>query len=389
MLGSWHSVASERMRINGPSWRPSQQALRGYRILGGARPTTAACSSVSVIVAVDPINQRRLMPRLKFTVRTLLYRSGLLGLAHRVRNMNTLTVFMFHRVLPVNSDEYDRAEREYTFTCEGFGECLDFIRRHYNVIDLDQLKAHTGTMAGLPHRAGLITFDDGWRDTALYALPELKKRGLPGVLFLATGVLDDLDERWWQDALVEIMLPAGNLDKLESSLRIPTFEDEDRKTRIYRVTACVGGMMADARRAFLQSWNVPPVAGRQMLSRQEVHSLQGIKVAGHGHSHIPLVVLQDPLVDLQHSRVLLKELGAEADIMSFPHGAVNEKVQTLAKRAGFTMCFSSAPILMDTRVKWTSDIGRIHVPENSWTTGSSGVDPAKLATYLFFRPRSK
>lgn len=325
------------------------------------------------------------MPRLKSIARTIAYRSGLLSLTHRLRNKNTLTVFMFHRVLPAESEDYACAEREYTFTCRGFGQCLDFIRKHYNIIDLDCLKSHTETMASLPDRAGLITFDDGWRDTALYALPELEKRGMPAVLFLTTGVLDSSDDRWWQDALVEIISSSGSLEKLESSLNIPVSGSENRNTRIHRLTSCVGEMTADARRAFLQSWNVHPAAGRQMLSGEELRRLDLIKVAGHGHSHIPLTAIPDPLADLQHSRILLKELGAEADVMSFPHGAVNEAVRVMAKGAGFVMCFSSDPVLMDTRVKWVSDIGRIHIPENEWTAGPSGIDSAKLATFLFFR----
>jgi len=353
-----------------------------------ATPPDCALTRFPPSLPTDHVSRRRLMPRLKSVARAIAYRSGLLGLAHRLRNKDTLTVFMFHRVLPVDSDDYDCAEREYTFTRTGFGQCLDFIRKHYNVIDLDRLKAHTESRSGLPNRAGLITFDDGWRDTALYALPELKKRGLPAVLFLATSVLDAKNDRWWQDALVEIILSPGNLAKVESSLNITISESESRSTRIYRVTACVGGMTVDARQAFLQSWNVHPTTGRQMLSREEVRNLDLIRVAGHGHSHIPLIALPDPLADLQHSRILLQEVGAEASVMSFPHGAVNEAVRVLANRAGFVMCFSSDPVLMDTRVKWVSDIGRIHIPENEWTAGPAGVDTAKLATFLFFRPRA-
>ncbi|KRA33127.1 hypothetical protein ASD68_08765 [Rhodanobacter sp. Root627] len=293
---------------------------------------------------------------------------------------------MFHRVLPAESDDYACAEREYAFTRGGFGQCLDFIHKHYNVIDLGDLKTHAESKGGLPDRAGLITFDDGWRDTALYAQPELEKRGLPAVLFLATSVLDDEDDRWWQDALVEILLSPGNLEGLESTLNIPVSEKDNRRARIYRITASVGGMAKDARRSFLQSWNVRAAVGRQMLSRGELRNLALIKVAGHGHSHVPLTSLQDPLADLQQSHVLLEELGAEADVMSFPHGAVSEAVRVQAHRAGFAMCFNSEPVLMDTRVQWTSDIGRIHIPENEWTTGPAGIDPAKLATFLFFRP---
>lgn len=329
-----------------------------------------------------------MMSKFKSIARKIAYRSGVLSAAHRLRNKNTLTVFMFHRVLPADSNEFACAEQEYTFTLAGFGQCLDFIRKHYNVIDLDHLKAHAETMASLPDRAGLITFDDGWRDTVLYALPELEKRGLPAVLFLATSVLDAKNVRWWQDALVKIVLSPSGLVQLEASLNLTASESESRKARIYRVTARVGEMTADMRRVFLQPWNVHAPAGRQMLARNELRNLNVITVAGHGHSHIPLTSLKDPLADLQHCRDLLNELGAQADVMSFPHGAVSEEVRVLAHRAGFRLCFNSDPVLMDTRVKWLSDIGRIHIPENEWTAGPAGIDPAKLATYLFFRSRS-
>lgn len=329
------------------------------------------------------------MLQLKSAARSIAYKSGLLNLLHHLRNKKTLTVFMFHRILPGDSDEYECADREFTITREGFGLCLDFISKHYNVIDLEQLKTHSIGTAHLPNRAALITFDDGWRDTALHALPELENRELPAVLFLATSVLDAGNERWWQDTLIEIIHSEGGLEKLESSLKISFLNGESRTSRIHRLTACLENMAVESRRCILQSWKTHPTTGRQMLSRDEVLNLNLIRVAGHGHSHIPLTALEDPYADLQHSRIILEEIGADADVMSFPHGAVNEEVRAIAHRAGFTMCFSSDPVLMDTRTEWPSNIGRIHIPENKWTVGPSGIDPAKLATFLFFRARTR
>jgi len=327
-----------------------------------------------------------LMSTYKDLVRALAYRSGLLSFLHNIRNRDTLTVFMFHRVLPATSGAYAAAEREYTFTREGFAKCLDFIRKHYNLIDVDQVTAHVESGAPLPARAGLITFDDGWRDTAVHALPELEKRQLPGLLFLATSVLDDDDSTWWQDALVQTLAREDNLASLESSLGISGVVAIDRRTRIYNVTAAVGEMSPDARLEFLHSCHAPLTSERQMLSRADVRKLGSISLAGHGHSHVPLTHSADPLGDLQRSHGILQELGAHAGVMSFPHGAVDDAVRTAARRAGFTTCFSSKPVLMDARKPWPDDIGRIHIPENAWTTGANGISPAKLATFLFFRP---
>ncbi|MDO9450588.1 MAG: hypothetical protein Q7J21_08895, partial [Rugosibacter sp.] len=101
----------------------------------------------------------------KTVLRKLLYRTGVLGLTHRLRNRRTLTVFMFHRVLPKQSVEYQNAEKEFTFTVEGFRQCLDFIQQHYHLVSQAEVTAHLNGQQRLPQRAGLITFDDGWRDT--------------------------------------------------------------------------------------------------------------------------------------------------------------------------------------------------------------------------------
>ena len=62
---------------------------------------------------------------LKDALRGALYRCGALGGWHRWRNRHALTVLMFHRVLPVDDPAFVQAEREFTFTLEGFRRTLD------------------------------------------------------------------------------------------------------------------------------------------------------------------------------------------------------------------------------------------------------------------------
>ena len=77
---------------------------------------------------------------IKSVIRTTLYRSGVLGVWHRHRNKRALTVLMFHRVLPAGSEALAYSEREFAFSVEGFQKTLDFVARHYNVVDLAQVK---------------------------------------------------------------------------------------------------------------------------------------------------------------------------------------------------------------------------------------------------------
>ena len=193
-----------------------------------------------------------MMSMAKNVLRKLLYRTGALGLVHRLRNPDTLTVFMFHRVLPKQSAEYQAAEKEFTFSVDGFGQCLDFIQRHYHVVSQADVTAHLNGRQRLPRCAGLITFDDGWRDTLIHALPELKNRNLPAVLFLATEVVDLAADAWWQDQLVELLAQKEGLSSIKSALAIRQLPGESRSDELRRITATLGALEESQRQAILQ-----------------------------------------------------------------------------------------------------------------------------------------
>src|SRR5690606_8447239 len=138
-------------------------------------------------------------------LRSLAYATGLLGWWHRRRNADALTVFMFHRVLPRDSAAYAQAEKEFTFSVEGFGRCLDFLSRHYSIVTAAQVEAAMVGGKAPPPCPALITFDDGWRDTLVHAYPQLRQRNMHALVFLATEILETQSPQWWQDMLVRIL----------------------------------------------------------------------------------------------------------------------------------------------------------------------------------------
>jgi len=333
----------------------------------------------------------------KNVLRKILYGTGVLGLVHRLRNRDTLTVFMFHRVLPKQSAEYQTAEKEFTFTVEGFGQCLDFIQRHYRIVSQADVTAHLNGQQRLPQCAGLITFDDGWRDTLIHALPELKKRALPAVLFLATEVIDLNGNDWWQDMLVEVLAQEGGLEHIKSALAtrqcfLRQGADSERRAQVYQITATLADMNDAERQAILQPLVSRLPGARQMLDRADLDLLHPwITIAGHGHSHAPLSYHPHAGADLAACRAQLQAIGGEDAVLSFPHGAYDESTVQQAHAAGFSVCYSSDPTLMNTSSARSTltPLGRIHIPENEWTCDGQGIAAEKLATFLFFRPIEK
>lgn len=327
------------------------------------------------------------------SLRSLVYWLGLLGLVHRVRNRRTLTVLMFHRVLPPDSVEYLNAEREFTFSVPGFGRCLDFVMRHYKVVTLADLDRARSGIKPLPNNAALITFDDGWRDTVLHAQPELKRRNLQALLFVATELPDLKEERWWQDALVSALADSASRAKLIEHLQSLSQPKTDATSLSNaQINAMLAGMPEPNRMQILSKVCSLIEMPRQMLNSDELAQVQGdtFSLGAHGYSHAPLTAVMRPEDELKASCHWLKACDSKSLSMSFPHGSYDQNLVHLASATGFQWIFTSDPVLVptDANMNNVTTLGRIHIPENQWTCNGDKVSYPLLATFLFFRPNA-
>lgn len=326
----------------------------------------------------------------KSLVRESLYRFGILGAIHAVRNRRVLTTLMFHRVLPADSPEFASAEREFTFSTEGFGRCLDFVRRHYQPVTLQQVHDALRGKAALPRNPVLITFDDGWRDTLVHAQPALQARGLPAVLFVATEALTSPHVLWWQYMLVQVLTDAAATARLyrAMALEAPSVSAGEAGQML---TAKLAALDDDERQRVLCMADPSlsdPRQQRQMLSRADLDALAPdcIELGAHGHTHAPLRYSAQAAAELQSSHAITAALRPAPVTMSFPHGSYDPRLVELSHAAGFAFAFTSEPELNALPVQaqpWK--LGRIHVPENQWTCRNGKISFALLATFLFFR----
>ncbi len=65
----------------------------------------------------------------------------------------------------------------------------------YELVSLDEALARIGAPSARPFVA--LTFDDGYRDTATYALPILEKHAAPFTLYATTGFAERTARLWW------------------------------------------------------------------------------------------------------------------------------------------------------------------------------------------------
>ncbi len=90
---------------------------------------------------------------------------------------NYVPILMYHRIADIPGDRNALPK-------EKFAEQLEYLSTHnYHTITPEQLYNHFVNKAKLPKNPVLLTFDDGYQDNYLEALPLLKKYNMTAVVF--------------------------------------------------------------------------------------------------------------------------------------------------------------------------------------------------------------
>ena len=201
----------------------------------------------------------------------------------------TLRVLMYHKV-------NDLWPNPTTVPTSVFAEQMTLLGElGYAPVSLDVVRDHYLYGFELPRRAVLITFDDGYRDNLVNALPILREHGYPAVLFAPVGFLDDSRPLPHEEALHAL------------GVRNPT----------------VG-------------WN-------------ELSALEegGVRVESHGIGHRPLAELEpaEAAREIALSKLRLEaRLGREVEAYAFvkgSHADFKPEHASLVQQAGYKLAFTS------------------------------------------------
>lgn len=193
-----------------------------------------------------------------------------------------IIVLCYHSVHPTNAFA--------SATPRQFDEQMRWLKEHCDVISLRQaLDRATGQHDTPSMPAVAVTFDDGYDDNFVHALPVLVQNGIEASFYVTTGFLD----------------------------RAPDVMDRMRRIRGMPVTPLTWNQLADIHRA-------------------------GMGVGSHSITHANLAEL-DPRavrVELRDSkRVLEDHLGEEIDSVAYPYGIpgrhVTGRTITEAQEAGY------------------------------------------------------
>ncbi|TAM42776.1 polysaccharide deacetylase family protein, partial [bacterium] len=95
------------------------------------------------------------------------------------RGLYSVPVLMYHSVNPKTNPQM----HSLIVSPESFARQMRFLKsHHYNVVSLEEVSRLMRGKKMVPSKTVAITFDDGFKDTYIYAYPVLKKLSFPATI---------------------------------------------------------------------------------------------------------------------------------------------------------------------------------------------------------------
>lgn len=265
------------------------------------------------------------------------------------RSSASLLVLTYHRV----AEPGDRPDLDPTLisaTPDVFERQMRMLRRTHEIVGLEDVLRAVETGSGLPSRAVLLTFDDGYEDLARHAIPTLEDLGLTATIFVPTAFPDHPERSFWADrlhqafsetSLSELSSPLGALslqtpdDRLASRKRLRSHLKTLSHRRATELVEEVCRQLGEPeeRRASVLGWE----ALRRLSAR-------GFSIASHTRHHPVLTRLspeeiREEIVSARED--LERELGTSLPVFCYPNGSHDDSVVSILREEGYRLAVTT------------------------------------------------
>ncbi|WP_087143572.1 polysaccharide deacetylase family protein [Crenothrix polyspora] len=258
-----------------------------------------------------------------------------------------LFILIYHRVL----DEPDFM-RPGEVDKQTFSWQMALLAKYFHVLSvsdaLEKLKTNS-----LPARAVCITFDDGYADNLLNAVPILKKHQLSASFFIASGYLNG--GRMWNDSIIEALrnMQQAELNLSGIDLGVYSIATSTQKYAAAQQIIKKLKYLQPAQRLYLSEQIAACVNGlpdNLMLTHEQLKQLQqhGMAIGGHTVTH-PIMAKLDVNAALQevidNKNALEKLLKTQIDYFAYPNGKLGSDYLAsqvdIIKTVGYQAAFST------------------------------------------------
>lgn len=261
-------------------------------------------------------------------------------------------VLVYHRVARLTSDPEMLA-----VTPDNFHAQMLYLKETFPVVRFDE----EWTKASRP--AVAITFDDGYADNALEALPILEEVGVPATFFVSTGTIGTDTEFWWHELeriiLEKQSLPSRfTLEDGSCGRSWPTGSLRERQKFYRGIVRLMNDADAGHRNNWLAQVRRWAQTGKETanthraMTVDELRLLAGsseVTIGAHTvtHTRLSSLSLEAQREEIEASKKQLEAwLGRGISTFSYPFGLRSDYTKqsiALCRQAGFTRAAANFP----------------------------------------------
>ncbi len=234
-----------------------------------------------------------------------------------------------------------------------FDQHMRYISKNFNIISLAE--AFELQRQGLrPDRKTLtVSFDDGYLNNLLVALPVIEKYRIPTTFFVSGICAQNEEYMMWSDILaflryftegesLEIkgrkFVKRGKFDMVDPESNLSIFEAVkglmyNERDEILNGLLSQSGMGTKIRDLPAEYW--------KLMNREQIRKLSEselVTIGSHGHLHYNLANIseEEARKEMVRSRSILSEITQnEIEFISFPDGSYNENIKKIAYESGY------------------------------------------------------
>jgi len=302
------------------------------------------------------------MMNARYVISNMLECAGINAAALAARR-DSLMVLCYHRVLDAADPARPLTHPALISSTRIFERQMEVLASLLTPVTLTDAVRWLDGHADIPRRAALVTFDDGWIDTYTNAFPVMKRLGIPGVVFLATGLIGTND-RQWADAVYESIAARAGPQAASGELE-----------RLKRLSSPARSEDIVSRSAHSPNLTWPQV---------EEMARDGFEFGSHTSTHmiLPRESEEDITRELRLSATQIEaRLGSVPMAFAYPDGQYDRRVARLVEQAGHSCAFACNEGLATLRSDRFA-LPRLCVHDGVSAAPRGGFSRAMFLTYL-------
>ncbi len=283
--------------------------------------------------------------------------SGLLATLRRRPDRSRAVILRYHSVSDWTEENSSYREHAIAVSPALFERQMKHIADHYRVVALGELVERLAAREPFPENAVAITFDDGYRDNFVHALPVLRRYGLPATVYVTTGGTGSGWGFWLSRMRATLMRSSVQRIAVAGLGTLELGEPVARQNAMKRLALHFKSLPLEEAKAMLDAAGracgveqPPPDADAWMMNWDELREMAraGVEIGAHTCTH-PILTRQTTEVaraEIEDSRRVLEEgLGKPPVHFAYPNGSgiLNHDARTaaLVREAGFRSAATS------------------------------------------------